>query len=84
MRTELRRILLCPIAHEFYALVGQSLDTSRALLVLCRAVLIEDEEERVTTDDQLQEVIHVRIENENVETEPFLQRQPSSFVSLAL
>lgn len=41
-------------------------------------------EEPGTADDQLQEVIHVRIENEYVESEPYLQRQPSSVSPVSL
>lgn len=35
----------------------------------------------MSPDDQLQEVMHVRVENETVETEPYFQRQSSSVSS---
>ena len=56
-------------------------ELSRGYLVECRAVLTSSIEDAVTPDEQLEEVIHVRIENETVESEPLLQPQPSLNVS---
>lgn len=55
-------------------------------LHFCRAVLIEPSAEKsdsVMADEQLEEVIQIRIENEHIETRPLLQRYSPS-VSLNL
>ena len=44
-------------------------------------MLTSSAEDAVTPVEQLEEVVHVRIENETVESEPLLQRQPSSSVN---
>ena len=47
---------------------------------------MSDADDSLTPDDQLEEVIHIRIENEHVESQPYLQRQSSavSFHSLEI
>ena len=62
-----------------------NIHTSLAKRIFCRAVLVEPELGLASVDSegQLDEVIQIRVENEQVETEPLLQPQ-ASMVSLPM